>query len=446
MTADWIRKLRGRLPQVLVRWIAAVILRLVGPRGARPRHRRPGSLPITFVIWNVYTIGGTVRTVVRQANALAERGRDVTVVSVMCHHHQEGPFFEVHPDVRLEILVDRHHLPDEPGLRGRVRRALDQRPVLSSQFCVGREAQASLLTDLLLLGRLARQRGVVIGTRVGLNLAIARFAHPAAFTIAQEHLQYRRYAPLIRRAIRRHFGALDVVACLTNADADTYRADLPDARPAVIVVPNAVPDRFPPEADLDEQCVVSVGLTGGKRPQDVIDAFASISSDEPEWRLRIIGDGRRREALQERIDSHGLADRIELPGSSRDVDGELRRASILALASRSEGFSLVILEAMAVGLPVVSYAVPTGPIELVDDGVNGFLVPDGDVAAMAARLRTLMRDRDLRGALGARGRAKVADFTVATVTDRWLEVFDRLERGVPVPAPPDPPAEAVTSA
>lgn len=421
-------RLRRHVPPGLVRWVLALLARLLGPPTRRPR--RTGHAPVTFVIWNVYATGGTVRTVLRQANALAERGRDVTVVSVLCHHYQKGPFFEVHPDVDLEILVDRHRLPEERGWRGRVRRSLDARPYLGQQFSLGREKQASALTDVLLLGRVARTRGVVVGTRIGINLAIARFARSGTATVAQEHLQLRRYAAEVRRAIDRSFPSLDLVVSLTHADAGDYLAAFPDGTPALAVVPNAIPDRLPPPADLDAHRVVSVGrLDPGKGQADLIDAFAIAAAEEPGWELHLVGEGRRRASLEERIEEVGLTDRVVLVGETKDVDGELRQASIFALTSHWESFGLVILEAMAVGLPVVSYATPIGPLELLDDGGNGLLAPVGDIPAVAAQLRRLMRDRELRAKLAARGRADAERFTLTAVTDRWTQLFDDLERG-----------------
>ncbi len=87
-------------------------------------------------------------------------------------------------------------------------------------------------------------------------------------------------------------------------------------------------------------------------------------------------------------------------------------SSILALSSRYEGFGLVILEAMACGLPVVSYACPCGPKDIITDGIDGFLVPDGDEIILAERICRLIEDEELRKRMGAAVFERTKDFTL----------------------------------
>jgi glycosyltransferase involved in cell wall biosynthesis len=410
-----------------LRWVFALAAWLLGPR-TPSRRSRDGHLPVTLVIWNAYSSGGTVRTVVRQANALAERGRTVTVVSVVRHHYQARPFFDVHPDVRIEPLVDRHWLKAATGPKARLMRRLDRRPPFSTQFCFGREPQASLLTDVLLLGRVARTGGIVMGTRIGINLAIARAGRPSARRVAQEHLQLRRYVKPLRRAIHRSFPSLDAIVSLTHADADAYRRFLGDRSPIVAVVPNSIPDELPPAADLSARRVVSVGrLSVNKGVHRLVDAFALVADEFPDWELRIVGSGPRRDHVRAHVERRGLKDRVTMPGLSRDVDAELAQASVFALCSRFEAFGLVLLEAMAAGLAPVSFAVETGPVELLTHGHNGLLARPDSPRAFAEQLRQVMGDAELRERLGRQAREDAHAFTVAAVTDRWEDLFDELQ-------------------
>ncbi|MEX1164759.1 MAG: glycosyltransferase [Nitriliruptor sp.] len=382
------------------------------------------------MIWNLYVTGGTVRTVIRQADALVARGRDVTIVSVICHSHRTEPFFAIDPRVHVELLIDRHTLGLGRSPRTRLLRALDGRPTLSTQFRDGRVDQASWLTDVLLCGRIARTPGVVIGTRMGINLAVARFAPRATVTIAQEHLQLKRYERAIRKAVRRHFPRLDLVASLTRSDAADYARALPGDRPAIVVVPNAIPDQPPEPADPRAQRVVTVGrLAPGKAFHLLIDAFALIADDHPGWTVRIIGEGPRHEALAERAAAAELEDRIVLVGAIPDVDAELAAASIFTLTSRFESFGLVLLEAMAAGVAIVSFPTPTGPRELLEHERNALVAtPLGDVRALADQLARAMDDVGLRRRLATRAREEVAAFTVSAVTDRWVAILDELQR------------------
>lgn len=379
------------------------------------------------MIWNVSSLGGTVRTTLRQAGALAERGYPVTIVSVVRNENQSTHFFEVPPQVRVEHLADRHAMASGRSPRLALMRRLDRQPRFSTQFSWGRESQASRLTDTMLVGRIARTRGVVVGTRMGINLALARYAHPAADAVAQEHLILTHYPEELREAVARDFPALSLVACLTEADAEAYRRLLTDGRPRVAVVPNSIPDELPPPSQLCEPTVIGVGRLQPMKGFDLlVEAFALVADDHPEWSLRILGDGKSRRRLERRIRKRGLDERVSLPGAVQDVPGELAAASIFVMSSRFEPFGIVVIEAMASGLAIASFACPAGPVELLTEEHNALLAPAEDVRTLANRLDELMRDEDLRRRLGRQAREDVRAFTVSRVTDRWVELIEAL--------------------
>jgi glycosyltransferase involved in cell wall biosynthesis len=421
------RRLVRRAPAWTVPWIRRLLG--VGPprlRRSRRAARATPSAPVTFFIWNVFSVGGTVRTVVRQASALAALGHDVTIVSVIRHRRQDEPFFPIDDRVAVEVLVDRRSLHASRSRWSALRRRLDAQPPLGTQFSMGREKQASALTDLALVRRVARARGTVIGTRLGLNLAIARFGHPhRALKVAQEHLYLARYhQPATKRAIVRHFRHLDVIACLTEADAEAYREALGPRGPRVVVVPNSIPDELPAPADPAATRIVAVGRLAKVKGFDrLLDAFAEVAEEYPEWTLTIIGEGGARAKLTQQIERLGLQGRVELPGETPSIQPDLEAASVYVLSSRFESFGIVLLEAMATGLAVVSFDCPRGPGEILDPGRTGLLVPDGDVRGLAEAMRELMKDEGLRARLGEQARRDVRRFGSTAVTARWAELL-----------------------
>jgi glycosyltransferase involved in cell wall biosynthesis len=153
-----------------------------------------------------------------------------------------------------------------------------------------------------------------------------------------------------------------------------------------------------------------------KRLGDLVTALAAIRQDVPSAEVRVIGHGdpgevERLRALAAEL---GVADKFELAGSSRDVAGELQQARIVALPSGNEGVPTALLEAMAAGRPVVT--TDAGHVRsIVDDGREGFVVPIGDVAALAERLSSLLRDRGLARDMGARGRDRARDHAVEAI-------------------------------
>jgi glycosyltransferase involved in cell wall biosynthesis len=426
------RRLLGRTPTGLRRavWRAARLLEGALRIGRRVRMGRalptPDPMPVTFLIWNAYVLGGTARTINQQANALARRGHDVEVISVERRAAQHEPFFPLDPRVRLTTLLDHGTHQTRTGPGGALARWLHDLPSVLVHPREGRAKEASLLIDLRLIRALGRvRRGVVIGSRLGLNLIVARFAHPAATAIAQEHLYLDVYKPPLPDGIRRHVPKLDAVAVLTEADAARYRRFLADDPVPVVSVPNAVSEPLPEPADPASRRVVAVAhLTArGKGMDRVVPAFGKIAPQHPDWELRLVGAGSK-QPLSERASVWGIREQVHFTGPSRDVAGELAAGSVLVMPSRAEAFSLVLIEGMAAGLAVVSFDCIQGPRDILTPGQDALVVPQGDVEALADALHRVMADDDLRARLGANARDTVRRrYLLGTVTDRWLALF-----------------------
>jgi len=155
----------------------------------------------------------------------------------------------------------------------------------------------------------------------------------------------------------------------------------------------------------------------------LLNAFAEIADEVPDWRLAIFGEGPERRALEHQIDRLGLAGRAFLPGASATPSDWVAAADAFVLSSRYEGFANVLAEAMASRLPVAAFDCDFGPADMVTDTVDGLLVPPEDTAALAAALRRLMTDAALRRRLGAAAGAGVARFDASQVTCSWIDLI-----------------------
>ena len=118
-----------------------------------------------------------------------------------------------------------------------------------------------------------------------------------------------------------------------------------------------------------------------------------------------------------------------LGGNSPRLAEELAKASLFAMTSRREGFPMVLLEAMSVGLPVVAYDCPTGPSDIVSEGVDGHVVRDGDREQLAATMADLMDDEPRRRRFGAAAIEKAEQFEIAEIAARWEALFEELAAG-----------------
>jgi glycosyltransferase involved in cell wall biosynthesis len=379
---------------------------------------------VRFLISNAYGVGGTIRTTLMTAGELARR-HDVEVASVI--RRRPAPQMPLDPRVRLRGLADLR-----PRRQTRLRAWAAARPSRLMHPDDVRYRHYSLLTDAAVLRYLKSMRGgVLIGTRPALNLAIARHAPASVVRIGQDHMNLEAswYTPALIEAMAAEYGRLDAVTALTEDTAARYR-ELIGGGARVERVPNAAPPDSGVRSPLDTPVVMAAGQLSRRKGFDrLLDAWAHLAPRHPGWRLEVFGSGPHEDRLRDQARRLGVGASVRFRGHSPDLISELARASIFAMTSRQEGFPMVLLEAMSVGLPVVAYDCPTGPRDIVSDGVDGYVVPDGRTRLLVEALDALMADEARRRALGAAAVHKVADFRIDAIGARWEQLFEELRRG-----------------
>ncbi|MFD9099401.1 glycosyltransferase family 4 protein [Streptomyces collinus] len=377
-------------------------------------------MKIVFLLHNGYGIGGTIRTTFNLAGALAERGHEVEIASMM--RHRTAPRLPLESRVRLVPLVDtRASGPDAAN-------PLFAKPSRVFPASEKRYRQYTRLIDERVEAYLrASDAEVIIGTRPGINVYLARFGPRQALRIGQEHLSLSVHSKRLRAELAAHYRHLDVVVTTTEADAADYRRRMPLPGIRVLAVPNSVPDPGVEPPTGTTKVVAAVGrLAPGKRFDLLIESFATVAAKYPDWRLRIYGDGAERDRLQTLIGDLGLAGCVQLMGSRTPIEPELAKASLLALSSDAESFGMAIVEAMRCGVPVVATDCPHGPGEIIRDGIDGRLVPVGDREALAAALCELAEDEPLRRQMAAVAPHSAARYDPAVIALRYEELFAQL--------------------
>lgn len=371
----------------------------------------PLARNICMLVYSIDEGGGVARSVSTLANGFAAR-HDVEVISLF--RFRRKPPFRLDPRVRATYLQDRV----QRSVGSVEERELEAQP---SVLLGGDSGLTSALTDRLLECALRTlPPGVLVTHRPMLHQAAAQWAPDHTAILAMEHSTFEHRASVVHETLKQHRDRLDAVVTLNESDRLSHERHLGAAGARVATIPNAYASRVPVPSDLDRPVVVAAGvLVPNKGFDRLVRAFAPLRLSHPGWQLHIYGRGRERPVLQELIDELGLADTVVLQGFDRGFDDRLREASVFALSSHYESFSLVLLEAMAAGVPVISFDCPNGPRHLVEDGRNGLLVPDGDIPGYTRSLQRLADEPETRELMGTHGRRTVGNYDVSAVVPQW---------------------------
>lgn len=198
---------------------------------------------------------------------------------------------------------------------------------------------------------------------------------------------------------------------------------------AVRVIPNPIPEvvlkqQAGAQSERSGHVVAAMGRLDPQKGFDVLlKAFARCTGQYPDWSMVILGEGGERSQLEALARKLGIADRVSLPGLIRNPFWILRAADLFVLSSRFEGFPMALIEAMSCRLPVISTDCPSGPRDIVRDGVDAVLVPIENVEALAEAMSRLMGDPNERDRLGARAAEIGERFSVGTIIQCWNKLL-----------------------
>ncbi|OIJ98359.1 glycosyltransferase family 4 protein [Streptomyces colonosanans] len=372
---------------------------------------------IFFVANEVNELGGVGRWQEQMARLLSERGHRVRIIGIA---PPEVPMdLGARPPYETLTLYERRppgrHRPHFP--LGRLH------PAARIQEA-DRRAAAERLSSVF---RAARPGAVIIVTQVWAMewVALADTAGHPVIGMSHESFAASRRSSRFGR-VRRYYRDVDRLLVLTQEDADLWTGE---GLNNVGFLPNPLPVTPSAPSPRTEKVVASIGrLSHAKGVDLLLDVWAEAAPRQPGWILRVYGAGEHEAALRRQCTDLGLDDSVEWAGQTDNVIGALGRSSVFVQSSRGEGFPLVLLEAMACGVPCVAFDCSPGVREIVRNGEDGLLARHGDVSELACHLVRLMADENLRDAMGERARENVLRFAPDVITRRWEELFDFLER------------------
>lgn len=345
--------------------------------------------------------GGAQRVVTEMANAWCGRGRRIAVVTL---DSAANDFFELSAGIdRVPLEATAESTTFLSAILHNVDRIRRIQRVIRSWRP---DVIISFVDQMNVLTLLAARR-----TRV--PVVVAERTDP------RHHVIGRAWCKLREMTYHRAAGVVVQTAAVARHLNSFVRAD------RVHVIPNGVRP-FAAEHRERLPIVCGVGRLSVEKGFDrLIEAFALLSSDFPEWSLTIHGDGPQRALLEELA---APLRQVTLPGWSSSISSELARASIFVLPSRYEGFPNALLEAMAHGMAVASFDCESGPSEIIEHRVNGLLVPPNDLSELTKAIRQLMSDSVLRSTLGKQAARVSERFSMEQFHSRWEHLIVEVVR------------------
>ncbi|MBQ9012297.1 MAG: glycosyltransferase [Bacilli bacterium] len=265
---------------------------------------------------------------------------------------------------------------------------------------------------------------VIISTRTVHNFLVSRFVNKDVRKIAWEHNHHNNKNKYIKRLVS-SCKKMDYFVPVSIELEEFYKKYLGKK---VFYIPNGL-DSIPKKASkLDNKNIISVGrLSKEKGFDDLLRVFKRLVSKDSELRLNIVGDGVEKNNLLELAKELKLGDKVVFHGyqNKEYINDLLLNSSLYVMTSHTESFGLVLIESMSYGVPCISYTSAQGANEIIDDGINGYLIEDRNEDEMIDKINLIMEDDKLRKKLGRAAKKRSLDYSSDVVLEKWSKLINK---------------------
>ena len=379
-------------------------------------------MKIFYIYTALTTKGGADRVVTEKANWLAEHGHEVAIVSDSQMGRELA--FPLSPQVRLIDL------------------AIDFGKEYGHVFIVRSFIYLKLMRIFrkLLAKLLMNERPDIVVTTLGREISFLTKIKDGSKKIGEAHttkqfirnfhlleqksLLFRYMTKYFRWKMDCQVSNLDALVVLTKQQISHWPQSIP-----VYSIPNALPF-YPDEVSTCEthRAIIVGRYTEAKGYDYMIEAWRIVHQKHSDWTIHTFAMGEDEEQVRAKIQSYGLQDTIIMNPPTDNIMEEYLKSSICVVSSVFEGFSMVLIEAMACGLPCVSFDCPYGPRNIIKDGEDGFLIEYLNTHALADGICKLIEDKELRKSMGRKGRENVLRFSREKVMQQWVDLFESLTK------------------
>ena len=360
-------------------------------------------MKLTMLISSL-SCGGAERVMSQMANYWAEKKWSITILTLA--DGGELPFFELHPK------VIHRSLPFEPFSCSSIQDTVNSlKQLLALRRTIGESTPHVLISFMDKVNILA----LWATSRMDFPVVISEHTLPGYHQIG------RMWDTLRRLTYPR-------ATCLTVLTSDDLMYFSPALQRKGYIIPNAVvpPPDYHHEEEFDRatKTIIAVGRLVHEKGHDLLmRAFAAIASRYPEWSVIIWGEGKLRTELEFLRDHLGLQGRIFLPGCTKRIHEEMKRADLFVMPSRYESFGNALCEAMACGLPVISFDCPNGPRHIIQNATDGILIPPEDIGALSEAMEKLINEPETRDYLAHHALKITERLGLEKVMEMWETVI-----------------------
>lgn len=310
-------------------------------------------MKIFFFIKDVSLTGGTERVTVNLASLFASKGHEVTIVSY--YHGKEQLTYRPTENVKVKFL-------DEAG-------CYDS----GHPFARLKRFFSALTSVIKFVKEQCKDENNVVISQNFFSNALIWLSGAASRAIGCEHFKYDVYPAPVRFVRNLIYKKFRYIVALTDKDANRLKKHLDETK--VCSIPNMVTTNTDIALDSRSTKIIAVGRLAHQKGFDMlIAAMQKVIAKYPNWTLEILGEGEDESCLQNQIADCQLQSNVFLKGYSKNITQEFEKSAFFVLSSRYEGFPLVLVEALGLGMPCVAFDCPEGPSQLLEKG-GGLLVP-----------------------------------------------------------------------
>lgn len=354
---------------------------------------------ICFLIGNLNSSGGTERVTSLIANELIKRKYDISILNLV---GGSEPFFELSSKVSIYSLYSKKvsFRKNFIGVTWKIRtfvkrHKIDTLVVVDSISCI-----------------------FTIPALHGLNLN----------HICWEHFNFNNNNNVNLRSNARKWAAkyCDYVITLTERDKELWQQGLQKIQAKIVSIGNPTSyENIKHKPNLNSKVILSVGhLTHVKGFDVLIAAWSQVCQKNMDWVLRIVGSGEDEEKLKKQVKDLNIQNNVDFISATRDVDRYYKSSSFYCLSSRFEGLPMVLLEAQAFGLPLLSFNCDTGPSDIIEHNINGYLIKNGDVKELAFYLNKACKmSNENYIAMTFASKININKFSIDNIITKWKVIL-----------------------